>query len=102
MRDERLQRKVWRDEDETLSKKRDETMAGLAETQAKLGESFSPSPRVKISYPGTVEHLGCIIREPDGTLKLGTNTGDLIELDANESNFLLVAMRRKPSEAKPS
>ena len=75
-------------------------MAPLADASAKMMAPRPDPPR--ISYPGTVEHLACVIREPDGTLKLGTNTGDLIELDANESNFLLVAMRRKPSEAKPS
>lgn len=79
-RDDRLQRKVWRDEEQAASKKRDEIMAGLAER-------------------GDGAHLGCIIREPDGAYKIATNTGELLEL--SEADFQRIFAPPVPPEAKP-
>jgi hypothetical protein len=102
IRDDRLQRKVWRDEDQTAAKKRDEIMAGLAETQSKMGESFSPPTPIRVEFPGSVTHLGCLIREPDGSHKIATNTGELVELDGDETKFILLLLaQKKNSEAKP-
>jgi hypothetical protein len=104
IRDDRLQRKVWRDEDQALNRKRDEIMAGLADTQAKMGESFGAPPQpVRVEYPGTVQHLACLVREPDGALKLATNTGQLIELDAADTARIVSLMSPSAeTEAKPS
>lgn len=102
IRDDRLQRKLWRDEDHADSKKRDAIMAGLAETQAKMGESFSPTPPVRIEFPGTVTHLGCLIREPDGTYCIATNQGERIELQpADAARIAELLSPPIPDEAKP-
>jgi hypothetical protein len=98
-RDDRLQRKVWRDEEQAASKKRDEIMAGLAEKQSQTMENLTPPQLVRVDRPGAVTHLGCIIREPDGAYKIATNTGELLEL--SEADFQRIFAPPVPPEAKP-
>jgi hypothetical protein len=101
LRAERQQRKVFRDEDIAASKKRDEVMAGLAEASSATMANFSRPPAAppRITYPNEVAHLGCIIREPDGALKIATNQGQLLEL--SEADFQRIFAPPAESEAKP-
>src|SRR5271165_5249477 len=79
IRDDRLQRKVWRDEDQIANKARDAMMTQITGMQQKLAAPMI-APAVRVDFPGTVQHLGCIIREPDGAYKIATNQGGLLEL----------------------
>jgi hypothetical protein len=85
LRDERLQRKVWRDEDQAQTKTRDEVLASMAAVQAEGAAHLAQSTPVRVEMPGLVTHLGCIIREPDGAYKIATNQGQLLEL--SEADF---------------
>src|SRR5271165_949575 len=79
IRDDRLQRKVWRDEDQIANKARDAMMTQITGMQQKVAAPMI-APAVRVDFPGTVQHLGCIIREPDGAYKITTNQGGLLEL----------------------
>ena len=79
IRDDRLQRKVWRDEDQIANKARDAMMTQITGMQQKVAAPMI-APAVRVDFPGTVQHLGCIIREPDGAYKIATNQGGLLEL----------------------
>src|SRR5208337_4914512 len=110
IRDDRLQRKVWRDEDQIANKARDAMMTQITGMQQKLAAPMDQiankardammtqitgmqqklaapmiAPAVRVDFPGTVQHLGCIIREPDGAYKIATNQGGLLEL--SEADF---------------
>ena len=97
IRADREQRKILRDEDLAANKKRDEMMAGMAEASVSLMRP--PSPPVRLTVPGEVVHLGCIIREPDGAYKIATNQGQL--LDLSEIDFQRIFAPPAESEAKP-
>jgi hypothetical protein len=103
-RDDRLQRKVWHDEDQAQTKARDEVMESLANTTKGGLAQLPPPPDVRADFfPSTVTHLACIIREPDGAYKIATNTGDLIELDGTTFARLIVLLTKgEISEARPS
>src|SRR5208337_4054822 len=98
IRDERLQRKVWRDEDQIANKARDAMMTQITGMQQKLAAPMNQMA-VRVDFPGTVQHLGCIIREPDGAYKIATNQGQLIEL--SEADFQRIFAPPIESKAKP-
>jgi hypothetical protein len=98
IRETRQQTKAFREEDRAANAKRDAIMAEMAESQK--GFLTPPPPPVRLEYPGTVTHLGCIIREPDGAYKIATNQGQLLKLA--EADFQRLFAPPVSSEAKPS
>jgi hypothetical protein len=78
---------------------RDDRMGETLEVEGKIVSLNG----VRVEYPGSVQHLACLVREPDGALKLATNTGQLIELDAADT-ARIVSLMSPPAEteAKPS
>jgi hypothetical protein len=102
LREDRLQRKAVIDEERTARMKRDEIFASTATGFEALRGTFSPpaATPVRVEYPGTVAHLGCIIREPDGAYKVATNQGEL--LDLSEADYQRIFAPPCNPEVKPS
>jgi hypothetical protein len=97
IRETRQQTKTFREEDRAANAKRDAIMAEMAESQKAC---ITPPAPVKVNFPGQVDHIGCIIREPDGAYKIATNQGQLLELA--EADFQRLFAPPVSSEAKPS
>lgn len=97
-RDDSERRRIQWEEDKANRAKQQEMMATLAGASEKMMTPPPVPPRVE--FPGTVTHLGCIIREPDGAYKIATNQGQLLELA--EADFQRIFAPAVPAEVKPS
>ena len=64
------------EEERTARIKRDEMLSGYGGTLGKVADSISPpQPSPRLVFPGEVVHLGCLIREPDGTHAIASDAG---------------------------
>lgn len=104
IRADRKFREAVRKEQRAEVKKQQEFIAlsaGGLEAFRKSVEDGPPTPP-RVVFPGEVLHLGCIVREPDGTHCIATHTGERVELKPNEAAFLLAIMEPPAPEQKPS
>lgn len=102
LRDDRLQRKVALDEERTERAKRDELLTNSAAGIEAFRKSVEAPPVIspRLVFPNEVVHLGCIIREPDGTHAIA-NEGGLIRLTTEDAQRILALMSPPDPEAKP-
>ena len=75
--------------------------AGWLEAFRKSAEDGPPTPP-RVVFPGEVLHLGCIVREPDGTHAIATHEGQLVRLDETQQRYILALLAPPAPEGKPS
>jgi hypothetical protein len=102
MREEREMRRVIREEQRAETKKRDEFLARSADGLDAFRKSVESSPvSPRVIFPAAeVVHLGCLVREPDGTLIIAADSGP-IRLEPAEAQRILALMNPSVPDAKP-
>lgn len=102
IREDRELRHAIVEEERAARIKRDEMLSGYGGTLGKVADSISPSqPPPRLVFPGEVVHLGCLIREPDGTHAIASDAG-LIRLEPAEAQRILSLISPPDPETKPS
>ena len=80
---------------------------GVARVQSSLGNTLEtmskPASAPRVVFPAEVVHLGCLVREPDGTHILACEAGRVqLEPDVAQTLLGLMSLQRAEAEAKPS
>jgi hypothetical protein len=101
MRADAQQRKEMREQERDERIKRDRLLASSSSALEAYSQAVAapPAPPMSVEFSGTVQHLGCIIRQPDGEYKIVTNQGQL--LDFSKADYQRILAPPPDSEAKP-
>ncbi len=106
MREDREFRRAIAEEQRAEAKKRDEFLASASGSLGDFSKSLATPPPIqpRVIFPNEVVHLGCLIREPDGTYAIASDAWGLVRLEPEEAQRLL-ALISPPApapEGKPS
>lgn len=102
IRKDREFRQIVLNEERTERHKRDELLATSAQGIEAFRKSVEAPPQFppRVVFPGEVVHLGCLIREPDGTHAIANEAG-LTRLDPDFAQRILAAIAPPGPEGKP-
>ena len=104
MRQDREMRKSYFEDERAERIKRDKLIESSSAGIDAFRKNLENPPIVpippRVVFPGEIVHLGCLVREPDGTHCM-VNEAGRAELAEDEAQRLLALLACPPTEAKP-
>jgi len=89
------------------SERKNRQIDQLTAAQTVLSDSIAKGPPMPVRIlppddPETPQHLGCIVRMPDGSHSVVNNAGQFSPLEPDQANMILANLQSTDSERNPN